>query len=221
MNLLLIFGGAAIILMIYAHFVLHVTLAQILAKLEGKASAQQPPVTVNVQAVPAAGSTAVSSAPASQAPLPAGFDAAPNENGYVKLTQVEADRAKYANDADPAYRYWAKTVPHWYGIDDTFKAFQLSAAQHTKLTADIAQATVLLAMQGAGEWDFNVAANLPDSAAFSDGGMRPDIAGVHLRNLAEALAHQRAHVKAINPQGLDMVAPVAGPGHSGGGQFKQ
>lgn len=223
MNLLIVAAIVALALMAYAHFVLHVTLAQILAKLEGKASSIQPPVTVNVQAPAAIAPPALGAAvAASAAPavLPAGFASAPNENGYVQLTQVEADRAKYANDTDPAYRYWAKTVPHWFAIDDTFKAFQLSAAQHSKLTADIAQATVLLAMQGAGEWDFNVSANLPDSAAFSDGGMRPDIAGVHLRNLAEALAHQRAHVKAINPDGVDTVAPVAGPAHSGGGRFK-
>lgn len=161
-----------------------------------------------------AGGVVVAPAPSA---LPAGFASAPNENGYVQLTQVEADRAKYANDPDPAYKYWAKTVPHWYAIDDTLKAFTLSDAQRKKLVADLNQATVLLAMQGAGEWNFNVAANLPDSAAFSDGNFRPDIAGVHLRNLADALAHQRAHVKAINPEGLDTVAPVAGPTHPGGG----
>lgn len=151
--------------------------------------------------------------------LPEGFDSAPNELGYVKLTQVEQDRAKYANDTDPAYRYWAKTVPHLYAIDDTLKAFTLSDAQRKKLVADLNQATVLLAMQGAGEWDFSVAANIPDSAAFSDGNFRPDIAGVHLRNLADALAHQRAHVKAINPDGLGTVAPGTAPDKSGG-KFK-
>lgn len=144
--------------------------------------------------------------------LPAGFASAPNANGYVQLTQVEADRAKYLSDPDPAYAYWARTVPHWYAIDDTLKAFALTSDQAKKLNTDLNQATVLLAMQGAGEWDYCVAANIPDSAAFSDGNFRPDIAGVHLRNLAEALAHQRAHVKAINPQGLDNVSPVAGPG---------
>lgn len=164
---------------------------------------------------PAAGAN-----PANPAPLPEGFASAPNENGYVQLTQVEADRAKYAQDADPAYRYWAKTIPHWYAIDDTLKAFALSDAQRAKLVAGLNQATVLLGMQGAGEWDFNVAANIPDSAAFSTGDLRPDIAGVHLRNIADACAHQRAHVKATNPQGIEGSSPVAGPGGAGHGQFK-
>jgi len=151
--------------------------------------------------------------------LPEGFDSAPNELGYVKLTQVEQDRVKYLNGPDPAYRYWAKTVPHWYAIDDTLKAFTLSDAQRKKLALDLNQATVLLAMQGAGEWALSVAANIPDSAAFSTGDLRPDIAGVHLRNLAEALAHQRAHMKAINPDGLDVVVLGTLPDASGG-KFK-
>lgn len=185
------------------------------AIITGTATGSAPPTadgaTGSASENPAAGSN-----PADPAPLPEGFASAPNANGYVQLTQVEADRAKYANDADPANRYWAKTVPHWYAIDDTLNAFKLSDAQRAKLVADLAQATFLLGRQGAGEWDFNVAANIPDSAAFSTGDLRPDIAGVHLRNLADALAHQRAHVKAINPQGLDTVAPVAGPTHPGG-----
>lgn len=151
--------------------------------------------------------------------LPEGFDSAPNELGYVKLTQVEQDRVKYLNDPDPAYRYWAKTVPHWYAIDDTLKAFTLSDGQRKKLVADLNQATVLLGMQGGGEWNFNIAANIPGSAAFSTGDLRPDIAGVHLRNLAEALAHQRAHVKAINPDGMDGVAPLSPPADTAG-KFK-
>lgn len=219
---------AALAVFAAVHFHL---IAKIEAALHKHASAPSTaPVTVNVtagnsgpSALPPASSVGTTGIADSTlganttVAIPAGFASAPNENGYVQLTQVEEDRAKYANDADPAYRYWAKTIPHWYAIDDTLKAFALSDAQRKKLVADLAQATVLLAMQGAGEWDFNVAANIPDSAAFSDGGFRPDIAGVHLRNLPEALAHQRAHVKSINPDGLDTVAPVAGPTHPGGG----
>lgn len=178
--------------------------------------APQPGQSAIIVGVATSSEPALVAAGGASAALPAGFASAPNENGYVQLTQVEADRAKYAQDADPAYRYWAKTIPHWYAIDDTLKAFALSDAQRAKLIADLNQATVLLAMQGAGEWACSYAANIPDCGAFSDGNFRPDIAGVHLRNLSDALAHQRAHVKAINPQGLDTTAPVAGPSHTGG-----
>lgn len=145
--------------------------------------------------------------------FPPGFASAPNEHGYVQLTQVEADRAQYARCGDADYEIWAADLPHWYAIDDTLTAFALTATQEQKLRTDLAQAETLLALQGAGDWFANRAANLPDSAAFSRGGQDPENHGVHLRNIADALAHQRAHAKAIgagtNPTGA---GAVAGPG---------
>lgn len=176
-----------------------------------------PPVgaTTTPPAPPLPTTADTSSAPTAPAGLHAGFFSHPNEHGYVMLLDVEADRWRYSRSDDSDYRVWANDLPRWFAIDDTLKWFTLSPEQEKKLRTDLAQAQTLLALQGAGDWAINRAANLPDSGAFSDGGQDPENHGVHLRNLEQALAHQRAHYKAIgagtNPTGAGAVAGPGGP----------
>lgn len=92
MNFLIVAAIIALALMAYAHFVLHVTLAQILTKLEGKASSAVPPVTVNVgSAADAVSSPSVTAPPPAvgSGKLPAGIDT-PDANGFVALTGLPA-----------------------------------------------------------------------------------------------------------------------------------
>ena len=96
MYFLIVAAIIALALMAYAHFALHVSVTQVLTKLESKSSAlPATPVTVNV--APTASGAAVSTAPVVTAPapsptpaaLPGGIDT-PDANGFVALTGLPA-----------------------------------------------------------------------------------------------------------------------------------
>lgn len=92
MDFFIVAAIIALALMAYAHFVLHVTLAQILAKLEGKSSTGGVSVVVNgTQASSAPPTTPIVTAPKSAllTALPSGIDT-PDANGFVALTGLPA-----------------------------------------------------------------------------------------------------------------------------------
>jgi len=135
--------------------------------------------------------------------LPEGFLSAPNEKGRVRLTQVENDRGAALASGDINYIAWAQpsSLPEWYAIADTKTAFVLTPEQSAALVADIGEANVVLPLLGNGAPDYAFQPVDGGAAgAYSDGDL-DHTRGVHLSNLANALARQRAHAKAVDMGG--------------------